>query len=140
MVADDLPNRITVVEQKMAGLDALPNRLESVEVRLTGVEGRLTGVEDRLTGVEGRLIGVDGRLTSVESQIVQLRGEMNDGFSALRVEMHDGSRELAEMIDERFIRQDLEMRRLNGETNAQMRALYEDLKDTIKRIGEAPPS
>jgi len=126
MVAGDLPNRITVVEQKMAGLEELPNRLESVEVRLTGVEGRL--------------IGVDGRLTSVESQIVQLRGEMSDGFSALRVEMHDGSRELAEMLDERFIRQDLEMRRLNGETNAQMRMLYEDLKDTIKRIGEAPPS
>ena len=126
MVADDLPNPVTVLEQKMAGLEELPDRLESVEVRLTGVEGRL--------------IGVDGRLTSVESQIVQLRGEMSDEFSALRVEMHDGSRQLAEMIDERFIRQDLEMRRLNGETNAQMRALYEDLKDTVKRIGEAPPS
>jgi flagellar motility protein MotE (MotC chaperone) len=129
MPAGDLRNRVTVLEQKMAGLEELPNRLESVEVRLTGVEGRLT---------------------SVESQIVQIRSEMSDGFSALRVEMHDGSRQLAEMIDERFIRQDAEMRRLNDETksemrllnnktNAQMRVLYEDLKDTIKRIGEAPP-
>jgi hypothetical protein len=43
------------------------------------------------------------------------------------------------MIDERFVQQGGEMRRLNDETNAQMRTLYEDLKDTIKRIGERPP-
>ena len=124
MVADDLPNRVAILEQKVEGLETLPARLESVE----------------------------GRLTAVESQIVQLRGEMNDGFSALR----NDSRKLAEMIDERFIRQDAEMRRLNdetkaemhllndetktemrrlnSETSAQMRVLYEDLKDTIKRI------
>jgi hypothetical protein len=32
------------------------------------------------------------------------------------------------------------MRLLNQETNSQMRVLYGNLKDTIKRIGKAPPS
>ena len=84
MAAEDLANRVAILEQKVEGLETLPARLESVE----------------------------GRLTAVESQILQLRSEMRDGFSALRVEM----------------------RRLNDETSAQMRLLYEDLKDTIKRI------
>ena len=139
MAAEDLANRVAILEQKVEGLETLPARLESVE----------------------------GRLKAVESQIVQLRAETRDGFSAVRVEIQSESRRLVEMMDERFIRQDVEMhrlidetkaemrslndetkaemhrlndetkaemRRLNGETSAQMRLLYEDLKDTIKRI------
>jgi hypothetical protein len=101
----------------------------------------------RLEKLPERLESLEGRLTVVELQIVQLRGELSDGFSALRSD----SRKLAEMMDERFIRQGAEMRRLNdltnteirrlnSETNTQMRMLYEDLKSTIKLIGEGPPS
>ena len=126
MNGDDLADRVAVLEQKMGQLERLPDRMESVEGRLGSVEGRLGSVE--------------GRLTSVESQILQLRGDMNNGFSASRAEIQNDFRNLAEMINERFVRQAAEMRRLNDHTNAQMRMLYEDLKDSIKRIGEGPPS
>ena len=128
MAAEDLANRVAILEQKVEGFETLPARLESVQ----------------------------GRLTAVESQIVQLRSEMRDGFSAVQVEIQNESRRLVEMFDERFIQQDVamhrlidetrtemrqlndetraEMRQLNDEASAQMRLLYEDLKDTIKRI------
>ena len=94
MAADDLPNRVAILEQEVEGLETLPERLDAVE----------------------------GRLTAVESQIVQLRSEMNDGSSAIRVEMQSESRKLVEMIDERFMRQDAEMHQLNDETKAEMRS------------------
>jgi septation ring formation regulator EzrA len=62
------------------------------------------------------MTAVERRLTSVESQIVQLRREMNVGFSETKAEMH----------------------KLNKETMAQARVLYEDLKETIKKMGEGP--
>jgi len=112
---------VEILEKKVTQLEGLPDRLVSVEGRLGLVEGRLV-------------------LVSVESQIVQLRTEMADGFSALRSEMRKDSLKLAELIDERFVQQKRELlqeiRSLNEETNAQSRALYEDLKDSIKRLGE----
>lgn len=103
--------RVENLEKMMATLEDLPGQMKSVEGRLGEVEGRLGSVE--------------GRLTSVESQIVQLGTRMDDGFSAIRVDVQKDSLKLAEMIDERF-----------AETNREMRVLHEKLVKDIRTLGE----
>jgi len=73
--------------------------------------------------------GLPARVAGVELQIVQLREEMRESFSATRSvlqgEMHG-------------IRDDLrvEIRAGDQETRDFMRMLYEELKTTLKTIGE----
>jgi chromosome segregation ATPase len=147
-----LEGRVGRLEESMEQLEKLPDRMVAVEGRLTSVEGRLGSVEGRLGlvegrlgSVEGRLGSVEGRLGSVELQIVQLRTDMNSEFSALRNGIRQEFRGSAELMDLRFVQQTqendetkAEMRKLNMETMAQARMLYEDLKETIKKIGEGP--
>jgi len=83
------------------------------------------------------------RMTAVEGQIVQLRGEMHDGFSALtsglRSEMREADLGLREQIDD--VR--LELRAWHHETLARfedldrlMRVLHEDTLERIARLDE----
>lgn len=95
----------------------LAARVEILEQMVAGLQdlpGRMRAVEGRLFAVEGRLGAVEGRLTSVESQIVQLRVEMQQGFL-----------QHAEMMDVRF-----------AQAKSENLMLYEDLKDSIRTLGE----
>ncbi len=114
MVRNALSERVERLEITVEELKTLPMEVRSLSERLGGVEGRLTSVEGRLTSVEGRLTSVEGRLSVVESQIVQLRGEMQDGFLALRTE-------LSKKIDD---------------TWNQTRALFEEVIGRLKTISE----
>src|SRR6187200_1897044 len=98
------------------------------------------------------------RLSAVESQIVQLRAEMQTGFSALRgqndetrgemVRLNDETRrELVRLNDE--TRRELvrlndetrrEMTRLNDETNAHLRVLHEEVISRIALLQEGHPT
>src|SRR6187402_3023514 len=80
-----------------------------------------------------QLRDVPVRLSAVESQIVQLRAEMQTGFSALRGQNDETRGEMVRLNDE--TRRELvrlndetrrEMTRLNDETNAHLRVLHEE--------------
>ena len=84
------------------------------------------------------------RLQSVELQILQLRGEMRDGFSALRAEIRAGDEELrAELrmeirAGDGQTRAELraEIRAGDEETRRYMRVLHEDVIARIATLGE----
>lgn len=107
---------------------------QSLEERVEILEKMMANAN--LQDLPGQMTEVRSRLTSVESQIVQLHREMNAGFSATKAEMHklndETKAEMRHLNDETKA----EMRKLNKETMAQARVLYEDLKDTVKKIGE----
>jgi hypothetical protein len=92
---------------------------------------------------------VPARLTAVESQIVQLRGEMQSGFSALRTadedtrqvlraEMRDLGTQLRSEMRELGAQLRGEMRTLNQETQTQMRVLHEEVISRIAPLHEGP--
>ena len=116
-----------------------------------------------------QLRDVPVRLSAVESQIVQLRAEMQTGFSALRgqndetrgemvrlngetrgemVRLNDETRgEMVRLNDE--TRRELvrlndetrrEMTRLNDETNAHLRVLHEEVISRIALLQEGHPT
>ena len=112
-----------------------------------------------------QLRDVPARLSAVESQIVQLRAEMQTGFSALRgqndetrgemvglrgemVRLNDETRrEMVSLNDE--TRRELvrlndetrrEMTRLNDETNAHLRVLHEEVISRIALLQEGHPT
>lgn len=100
MGRDSVAERVGRLEFTVEELKNLPAEVRSMGLRLDGVEGRLTSVE--------------GRLSLLESQIVQLRGEMRDGFRALEAR-------LSERIDDTWHR---------------TQALFEEVLDRIKVLSE----
>lgn len=94
-----------------------------------------------------QLRDVPARLSAVESQIVQLRAEMQTGFSALRGQDDETRREMARLHDE--TRREMaslndetrrEMTRLNDETNAHLRVLHEEVISRIALLQEGRPT
>ena len=105
-----------------------------------------------------QLRDVPARLSAVESQIVQLRAEMQTGFSALRGEDDETRREMVRLHDE--TRREMvslndethremvrlndetrrEMTRLNDETNAHLRVLHEEVISRIALLQEGRPT
>ena len=101
-----------------------------------------------------QLRDVPVRLSAVESQIVQLRAEMQTGFSALRgqndetrgemvglrgemVRLNDETRrEMVSLNDETR----RELIRLNDETNAHLRVLHEEVISRIALLQEGHPT
>ena len=101
-----------------------------------------------------QLRDVPVRLSAVESQIVQLRAEMQTGFSALRgqndetrgemvglrgemVRLNDETRrEMVSLNDETR----RELVRLNDETNAHLRVLHEEVISRIALLQEGHPT
>jgi len=90
-----------------------------------------------------QLRDVPARLSAVESQIVQLRAEMQTGFSALRGQNDETRGEMVRLNDE--TRRELvrlndetrrEMTRLNDETNAHLRVLHEEVISRIALLQE----
>ena len=90
-----------------------------------------------------QLRDVPARLSAVESQIVQLRAEMQTGFSALRGQNDETRGEMVRLNDE--TRRELvrlndetrrEMTRLNDETNAYLRVLHEEVISRIALLQE----
>jgi hypothetical protein len=90
-----------------------------------------------------QLRDVPVRLSAVESQIVQLRAEMQTGFSALRGQNDETRGEMVRLNDE--TRRELvrlndetrrEMTRLNDETNAHLRVLHEEVISLIALLQE----
>jgi hypothetical protein len=102
------------------GVEGRVEILEKLAVELAPLPQTVGRLCDRLEGVESRLTTVESRLTTVESEIVQLRADMNDGFSAIREEMAELGRETAGQI--------LGTQRL-------IRVLHEDVVARISRIG-----
>jgi hypothetical protein len=113
--------RLQVLEKKVDLQETLPERTSAVESRLTSVESRLTSVESRLT--------------TVEVQLVQLRDEMRDEFSALRMDMRTGDGETRRTVREEIRSGDEETRRVlreeiragDEETRRYMRVLHEEV-------------
>jgi hypothetical protein len=67
------------------------------------------------------MTGVEGRLTGVEAQIVQLRTDMNNGFSALSYainRMHSEMMARFESIDRRFDSIDKRFERIEARLDA----------------------
>ena len=94
-----------------------------------------------------QLRDVPARLSAVESQIVQLRAEMQTGFSALRGQNDETRGEMVRLNDE--TRRELvrlndetrrEMTRLNDETNAHLRVLHEEVISRIALLQEGHPT
>jgi len=75
------------------------------------------------------LKGLPARVAGVELQIVQLRDEMREAFSATRLELRG---EMCGIRDELRA----EIRAGDQATRDFMRTLYEDLKATLRTIGE----
>ena len=95
---------------------------------------------------------VPTRMTDLEGQIVQLRGELHDGFSAIRTELRGEMQGIATGVlgEMHAIADDLraEMHALHRatleaikagdeETRCQMRVLFEEAISRIATIGEA---
>ena len=77
-------------------------------------------LDERVKILEQKVEGLQklpARMDAVESQILQLRGEMRVGFSAIR--------ERFDSIDRQF-----------DETNRSMRVLHEDVVNRIALLGE----
>ena len=94
-----------------------------------------------------QLRDVPVRLSAVESQIVQLRAEMQTGFSALREQYDETRREMVSLNDEtrrEMVRLNDETRReltrLNDETNAYLRVLHEEVISRIALLQEGRPT
>ena len=87
----------------------------------------------------GDLQELPGRMAAVESHILQLRGEVRDGFSAIHARMatHD---QRFESIDQRFDDLSRQMREGHQEIGRHMRLLHEDVLARIAATGEAPPT
>jgi hypothetical protein len=97
-----------------------------------------------------QLRDVPVRLSAVESQIVQLRAEMQTGFSALRGQNDETRGEMVRLRDETSgemvrLRREMvrlndetrrEMTRLNDETNAHLRVLHEEVISRIALLQE----
>ena len=75
-----------------------------------------------------RITAVEGRLTSVEAQIVQLRSEMNGGFSALSYAINAMNTEMVT----RFEAQDHKFHDLRRD----MHLLHDDVLERIARLGD----
>jgi hypothetical protein len=106
---------------------------KTMEERVTDLEKlaqTLAPLPGAVAELNVRMGGVEGRLTTVESQIVQLRTEMNDGFSAVRAEMADMKAELTEDI----AAQGRETAAGFLSLGTEMRTLHEDLIDRIARL------
>ena len=118
------------------------------------LERRIEILEENMA----ELRDVPVRLSAVESQIVQLRAEMQTGFSALRGQNDETRREMARLNDEtrremaslndetrrEMVRLNDETRReltrLNDETNAYLRVLHEEVISRIALLQEARPT
>jgi len=101
-----------------------------------------------------QLRDVPVRLSAVESQIVQLRAEMQTGFSALRGQNDETRGEMVRLQDETRgemvrLRREMvrlndetrrEMTRLNDETNAHLRVLHEEVISRIALLQEGHPT
>ena len=103
------------------------------------LERRIEILEENMA----QLRDVPVRLSAVESQIVQLRAEMQTGFSALRGQNDETRGEMVRLNDE--TRRELvrlndetrrEMTRLNDETNAHLRVLHEEVISRIALLQE----
>ena len=84
----------------------------------------------------GELRDVPVRLAAVESQIVQLRGELQDGFSALRTEMHAQRGELRGEIRAQGDELRTEMRSQREALRTEMHAQREELQTEMRVLGE----
>ena len=90
-----------------------------------------------------QLRDVPVRLSAVESQIVQLRAEMQTGFSALRGQNDETRGEMVRLRREMVRLNDetrREMTRLNDETNAHLRVLHEEVISRIALLQEGHPT
>src|SRR5580765_7419693 len=94
----------------------------------------LETLPERTSAVEARLTTVEARLTTVELQLVQLRDEMRDEFSALRMEIRTGDDETRRTVREEIRAGDEETRRVlreeiragDEETRRYMGVLHEE--------------
>jgi hypothetical protein len=113
------------------GEKAIAERVEALEKGMDSLRGLPAKFDDLGT----RVSGVESRLTTVESQVVQLRRDMNDGFSATLQIIEASSKATQTMFDatQKIIRQGDE------ETRIQMRVLHEDLVKRLAVLGEGRP-
>jgi hypothetical protein len=85
-------------------------------------------IDERVTILEHKVANLEtlpARVEGVELQIVQLRVDMNAGFSALHEAIRAGATETRS-----------EMRSLNEQTHSQMTALHEDTKADVRLVAE----
>jgi predicted nuclease with TOPRIM domain len=83
MAQRPLVERVESLEETTESLRELPARVDRIESRLESVKGRLESVE-------GRRVFVERRVGSVEGHVVQLRREMRDGFSEMKLLIREG--------------------------------------------------
>lgn len=129
------------------------NRMERVE-RLENTLESLAGLPVAVGELRERVIGLEGRASALESQIVQLRAEMRNEFSTVRLEMTDMRiglkgdiasvrQELSDVRTElkgdvATVRQDLTslVTETRDSLSSQMRMLHEDLISRIALIAD----
>ena len=108
---------------------AIVERVETLEKRMDSLRALPAEVKILAT----KMSAVEMRLTTVESKIVQLRTDMNDGFSATLQIVEASSKATQAMFDETHTI----IRGGDEETRRQMRELHEDLVKRLAAIGEA---
>jgi hypothetical protein len=109
-------------------METAPLQVEVPQMADADLERRVRILEAKMD----ELRDVPGRLTSVELQIVQLRGEMHSGFSALRTQIDDVRAEMVRGDQETRA----EMGRLNDETRAEMVQLNDETRAEMVRLNE----
>jgi len=141
--------RMQILEQKVATLEGLPARVNAVELQILHLRDEIrvdfsatreqlrteirasgdalrTEMRAMAGGLRGEMQTIDAGLRG-EMQAIEagLRGEMQAIEAGLRGEMSAVHQELVALITH-----------TTQETRREMRVLYEDLKSTIKALGE----
>ena len=110
MATQDLEKRVENIEETLRELATVP-------ARLGGLEGQVGGLVHQVGRLEGQVGSLGGRVGGLETQFLQSREEVRLEFSAVHGELH-------------------ELRDGQERLGSQMRMLYEDLVERIKRLGE----
>jgi hypothetical protein len=110
---------------------SIAERVETLEKSMD-LRGTLPA---EVKGLATKVLAVESRLTTVESQLVQLRTDMNNGFSATLQIIESSSKATQTRFDEtqKIVRDG------NEETRREMRVLHEDLVKRIAVLSEARP-
>ena len=68
----------------------------SLEERMTSMEGSMTSMDEHMTSMASTMTSQDERMTSMDHRMIE-------GFAALRIEMHDGNRQLLMFLLTSFV-------------------------------------
>jgi hypothetical protein len=106
--------RLTSLEERMDSLDAhmtsMAASMTSMDERMTSMAASMTSMDERMTSMAASMTSQDERMTSMaasmtsqDERMTSMDHGMIEGFAALRIEMHDGHRQLLMFLLTSFV-------------------------------------